>query len=1219
MKNKSAFLKMFPTLAIAMMLVVALPVLAAGGPRIATDKADYAPGEVVTLTGSGWQNGEPVHIFVIDADGQSWSHDSSPDPVAKGGKFTYQFQLPNRIIVNYTVTAMGGFSGVATTTFTDVNIGTYDQCSNDQGDGYPSTSKDPGCRWINGNLQQSNSTYYEGDATVQRLWLTAFEPGSTHSVTLKYGTTKAGKHAYDYLTRWDWSEDWITVADRCQGISGCESAAETPLAIPVDPNANGFDVAANLVQPRQFIMRGGTLNSASTPTIVSGTYAGDSETAITINFQVATSGSMCNTKGGVTTCDIALWFGAHVARSNQWASGGAGDIPGSPYHVALDAMDGVAVGSRDNQMASNAILPSGILQIEKSLNNPDGASVPASFTVNYDCGVGYTGQVTVTTTTPATVTGIPVGNVCTVSEVAPDPITGYTWGTISYSPTSVTISQADQTFIITVGNSITRDKGSLVLAKALTGGPNGYTGPFTIHYDCGTFGSGDKSVAAGSSQTVADIPTGTECTISEPTLPTVSGYTFGTPTFSPSATVTIPAGNGSSVTVTTNNTLTRDTGSLQIVKTVSNPDSATLPASFTVNYDCGVGYTGQVSVAPGSPATVNGIPTGNSCSVVEVAPAAIPGYTWGTITYTPASVVISTKDSTFSITVGNSITRDRGSLQIVKTLSNPDGASVPASFAVNYDCGTGYTGQVSVAPGSPATVNGIPTGNSCTVTEVAPAAIPGYSWGTITYTPASVTIDTKGGTFTITVGNSITRDRGNLQILKAVDNPDGATLPASFSVNYDCGVGYTGQVSVAPGSPATVNDIPTGNSCSVIEVTPDPISGYTWGTITYTPASVTIDTKGGTFSITVGNSITRDRGSLKITKTTTNPDGATLPASFTVNYDCGTGYTGQVSVASGGYQTVTGIPTGSVCTVTEVAPAPITGYTWGTITYTPASITIETTVGTFEIVVGNSITRDMGSLRIEKTLSNPDGASVPASFTVNYNCGSGYTGQVSVAPGSPATVNNIPTGNTCTVTEVAPAAIPGFEWGTVTYTPASVDISTKGGTFSITVANSITKKPPSALIAPTQTTCQMFRDGTANTLSEALYGIRDGVVNNVAPGVMFYYSEIIAPSADFTMTVGQSNDKDWKPIPVQGEQQIVLYNFGCTKFSGGTYENGTVTYEVEGATTGAHYIIGIMFQLSELSGQSVGSQAPSVKYTFNTSIEGTPIDTSQAEIYVKPK
>jgi hypothetical protein len=245
------------------------------------------------------------------------------------------------------------------------------------------------------------------------------------------------------------------------------------------------------------------------------------------------------------------------------------------------------------------------------------------------------------------------------------------------------------------------------------------------------------------------------------------------------------------VTVTVTNTITRDTGSLRVLKSLSNPDGAAVPANFTVNYDCGTGYTGSVSVAPATPATVNNIPTGSTCSVTEVAPAAIPGYTWGTITYTPASITVDTKGGTFEITVGNSITRDRGSLQILKTLSNPDGASVPSSFAVNYNCGTGYTGQVSVAPGSPQTVTGIPTGNVCTVTEVAPAAIPNYTWGTITYTPASITISTKGGTFSITVGNSITRDRGTI-IVKKVTKPANTGSFAFTTTSSGTGAGYDG-------------------------------------------------------------------------------------------------------------------------------------------------------------------------------------------------------------------------------------------------------------------------------------------------------------------------------------------------------------------------------------------------------------------------------------------
>ena len=80
------------------------------------------------------------------------------------------------------MTALDGHdSGLhAETTFTDLSIGTYDQCSNDLGAGY--TTGDTGCRWINGNLQANNSIYKEGDATIQRVWLTgSFRAARTRS------------------------------------------------------------------------------------------------------------------------------------------------------------------------------------------------------------------------------------------------------------------------------------------------------------------------------------------------------------------------------------------------------------------------------------------------------------------------------------------------------------------------------------------------------------------------------------------------------------------------------------------------------------------------------------------------------------------------------------------------------------------------------------------------------------------------------------------------------------------------------------------------------------------------------------------------------------------------------------------------------------------------------------------------------------------------------
>jgi VCBS repeat-containing protein len=91
-------------------------------PTIQSDKADYAPSELVTLTGSNWQPGESVNINVIDDVGQTWKR--NVDVIAdENGNITDQFNLPDHFVATYYVTATGADSGaVAKTTFTDGNL-----------------------------------------------------------------------------------------------------------------------------------------------------------------------------------------------------------------------------------------------------------------------------------------------------------------------------------------------------------------------------------------------------------------------------------------------------------------------------------------------------------------------------------------------------------------------------------------------------------------------------------------------------------------------------------------------------------------------------------------------------------------------------------------------------------------------------------------------------------------------------------------------------------------------------------------------------------------------------------------------------------------------------------------------------------------------------------------------------------------------------------------
>src|SRR4029078_9758867 len=114
----------------------------------------------------------------------------------------------------------------------------------------------------------------------------------------------------------------------------------------------------------------------------------------------------------------------------------------------------------------------------------------------------------------------------------------------------------------------------------------------------------------------------------------------------------------------------------------------------------------------------------------------------------------------------------------------------------------------------------------------------------------------------------------------------------------------------------------------------------------------------------------------------------------------------------------------------------------------------------------------------------------------------------------------------------------------------------------------------SAQITPTQTTCSMYRDGTAETLKSVQYGVKANKINSVAPGVYFYYSRVTAPSSSFTVTIGQTHaptpNPDWRQL---GVQQVMWYDAHCVsnrvRSTITSAANGTVTIAVSNATAGA--------------------------------------------------
>jgi uncharacterized repeat protein (TIGR01451 family) len=126
----SRFKSSFPLLLVVLAIAVAFPAAMAFGqdagtptatPTIKSDLEDYPPGATVTLTGSGWQPGETVDIFVDDDQTKTWVGNFKTTADANGN-ITYRFQLPDWFVATYQVRATGAQSGVATTSFTDAAV-----------------------------------------------------------------------------------------------------------------------------------------------------------------------------------------------------------------------------------------------------------------------------------------------------------------------------------------------------------------------------------------------------------------------------------------------------------------------------------------------------------------------------------------------------------------------------------------------------------------------------------------------------------------------------------------------------------------------------------------------------------------------------------------------------------------------------------------------------------------------------------------------------------------------------------------------------------------------------------------------------------------------------------------------------------------------------------------------------------------------------------------
>ena len=183
-----------------------------------------------------------------------------------------------------------------------------------------------------------------------------------------------------------------------------------------------------------------------------------------------------------------------------------------------------------------------------------------------------------------------------------------------------------------------------------------------------------------------------------------------------------------------------------------------------------------------------------------------------------------------------------------------------STFTVSYDCTNGAEGTLTLADGETESVNGLPVGTTCTLSETTKPSTtgPSYVYGDEVFTPSNTVVIGSTEKVSVTLTNPIERRLGGLTVTKHVTGAtDGYVADSTFGFTLDCaGTEFDQSFSLADGGTKAINGIPLGTQCTVAEVSgPDPVEGYEYQTPVLTPAGgiVTINSTTVPVTVTVEN------------------------------------------------------------------------------------------------------------------------------------------------------------------------------------------------------------------------------------------------------------------------------------------------------------------------------------------------------------------------------
>ena len=743
----------------------------------------------------------------------------------------------------------------------------------------------------------------------------------------------------------------------------------------------------------------------------------------------------------------------------------------------------------------------GTFQVKKVVADPKPADAPASVKLFYQCNAdSVDGAVKANTDTELTANtdgtpvdgaSFPAGTECKVTREADADIAGHALKTDGLN-TAVTLKEgkvADN--IATVTNTYTQKIGTFQMKKLINAPADdaAFVAPKTVKftYTCDA-DSVDKTVKAGVATEVSvpvgdtpvdgsEFPVGTKCTVAQESEHAVAGYNSVPAGLTQP--VTITEGKVANNIATVTNTYTKQVGSFSVTKVVTadptiidlNPDH-----EYSFNYVC---TKDGAEVAKGE-LKVNGdntvkspdIPVGASCTVTEDEASARGAVDNAVLDVKVSGPAVITENTTTPVTVTNKYTRATSSFTVKKKVEGlPDPGAKEFSFL--YKCVYGEdikAGEIKVKGNGETTVEDVPAGSECTVTENVDAAKQdGY---TLVVDNAEQKFDQGTQPTTVLFTNVYTKDTGSLSVTKSLKDPDGVAAGKKFNFAYACehkdpAQRKEGTFQLGAGESTTIDDIAAGSTCTITEKDAD-VKGADLAT---SGLDSVVIVKGKTHEVTATNDYSAWRGSVELSKALAG-SGKDLAAvkdkKFNVSYVCTLGTDkkevkkGTVEVIAGTPATIDDVRYGATCEFTEdTANAEVPGAMFdknSSVTSATATVSGKGTTATANLVnVYNVKGKVTLTKAVEGLAAGVDGNKsreyeIEASWK-DPQSGDTKTETYKVANGKFAELPELPAHTVITLKEKKPENTAITSWSTPGYTgdPAAAVKDNRDGTATVTI------------------------------------------------------------------------------------------------------------------------------------------------------------------------